>query len=105
MRMYYVLQHLSISQGQRWFRWQTDQLPIPHTEISTSAANIHLIPADDHIRAQLLAVKQGSIITLNGLLVAASDANAQWRSSLKRSDTGAGACEIIWVTGITQHAP
>lgn len=102
-----VLQHISISQGQRWFRWQADQLPIPHAEISTSAANMHLIPADDRIRAALLAVKQGSIITLEGLLVAASDANTQWqwRSSLTRSDTGAGACEIIWVTGITQHAP
>ena len=64
---------------------------------------MHLIPADDFIRAQLLAVKQGSIVTLEGQLVEVRDTQEQWhwRSSLTRNDTGAGACEIIWVKQVT----
>lgn len=102
-----TLQHISVSQGHRWFNWQADQLPIPQAEISASAANMHLIPADDNIRAQLLDVKQGSVISLVGQLVEVHDTQEQWRwsSSLTRGDTGAGACEIIWVTRVTHVAP
>lgn len=98
-----VLQHFSVKQGHRWFHWQADQLPIPQAEIAASAANMHLIPADDFIRAQLLAVKQGRIVTLEGQLVEVRDTQEQWhwRSSLTRNDTGAGACEIIWVKQVT----
>ncbi|HEY7772500.1 MAG TPA: hypothetical protein VIC26_04930 [Marinagarivorans sp.] len=94
-----IVSQLAISQSYRWFRWSSEQLPIALAEIQRSAANMHLIPADDAIRSQLFNVPQGSIVNLKGRLVEASASNGmwRWRSSLTREDTGSGACELFWV--------
>lgn len=94
-----VLQQLDIRQGNRWFFWQAKALPIPQGEISQSAANMHLIPADAFVKKQLLAVKRGQIVSLKGQLVEATRPGTgwSWRSSLSRSDTGGGACEVFYV--------
>ena len=43
----------------------------------------------------------GQIISLSGSLVRVEAKDGwKWKSSLTRSDDGAGSCEIIWVTDI-----
>jgi len=93
-----VLDKLKISQGNRWYEWRADVFPIPVAEINRHAANMHLIAADNGIAKQIRNVRPGKIITLRGYLVEVSGKDGfTWRSSLSREDTGAGACELMWV--------
>lgn len=94
-----VLSKLDVSQGGRWYRYRwSDGPPIPVEEIVRSSANMHLIPADAMAARALDAVKPGDRVRLDGWLVEAEAADGwHWRSSLSREDTGAGACEVIYV--------
>jgi hypothetical protein len=93
-----VIKHIQISQSARWYRWRTDTLPIPSREIETHSANMHLIPADDLVETEIKGARRGDIIELEGYLVEViSDDGRRWKSSLTRDDTGANACEVIWV--------
>lgn len=93
-----ILQQIDISQSNRFMHWRVKEFPIPQREIETSAANMHLIPADSAVARQLDKMRVGQIVRLRGQLIRA-DAQDGWRwvSSLSRDDTGAGACELLWV--------
>jgi hypothetical protein len=97
-----VLDQLDISQGHRYYYWQTDQLPIPAPVISRHSANMHIIPAGDPIQDELMKIRKGHLVRLGGYLVQASAPDGwHWRSSLTRDDTGDGACEIVLVNRIS----
>ncbi len=98
-----VLNRLKISQGNRFYfyRW-SDQPPIPPSDIVEHSANMHMIPADDEIKKRLGQVREGQVIALSGYLVRAQSADGwHWNSSMTRSDSGDGACELVWVKSIT----
>lgn len=89
---------IEISQGNRWYYWRTDELPIPRREIERHSANMHMIPASPAVAATLDRLQEGDRIRLAGQLVSVEgDDGFRWVSSLSREDTGAGACELIWV--------
>ena len=93
-----VLAKIDISQSGRWYRWRTDNFPIPRREIETHSANMHIIPANDQVADELKHVRQGGIVALDGFLVRAdADDGWRWQSSLTRNDTGARACEVVYV--------
>lgn len=93
-----VLKQIDISQGNRFMNWRVQEFPIPQREIETSAANMHLIPADKNIARQLDNMRVGQLVHLRGRLVRADAPDGwHWVSSLSRDDTGAGACELFWV--------
>ncbi|MBI4694716.1 MAG: hypothetical protein HY749_11920 [Gammaproteobacteria bacterium] len=97
-----VLQHLDIGQGGRWYRWSTHELPIPAREIATHSANMHLVPANEDIAEVIGNVRTGDVVTLRGQLIeAAAPDKWRWKSSLSRTDTGGGSCELVWVEEIT----
>lgn len=100
----WVLSRLDITQGNRWYRYRwREGPPIPAREIAESSANMHLIPADAAAAASLRAIRPGDRVRIDGWLVEAQSADGwRWRSSLSRSDTGAGACELIYVCAITR---
>ena len=93
-----VLARLSIAQGNRFYHWSTADFPIPRREIETHSANMHLIAADPLVERRIGETRPGQVVTLSGYLVEVKAASG-WtiRSSLTREDTGAGACEVIWV--------
>jgi hypothetical protein len=96
-----VLDQLDISQSNRYYRWQTDRLPLPAPVIARHSANMHIIPAGDPIEDELMRIRKGHIVRLGGYLIQATAADGwRWRSSLTRSDTGGGACEIVLVNRI-----
>lgn len=94
---------VEISQSGRWFHWKTFNEQLIHTlgrkTIEESMANMHMIPADDDVRAKLLSVREGHAIRAKGFLVNVMhrDANKIKRTSRVRNDTGAGGCEIFYV--------
>jgi hypothetical protein len=97
-----VLARIDISQGNRWYRWRTDDFPIPRRDIETHSANMHLIPADTAVARALERVEPGQRITLAGQLVRVDgDDGFHWLSSLSREDQGEGACELIWVQSLS----
>ncbi|MEO8137645.1 MAG: hypothetical protein ABI831_27140 [Betaproteobacteria bacterium] len=99
-----VLSRLSISQGNRFYHWSAQEYPIPRRDIETHSANMHLIAADDAVERQIAAARVGQIVRLSGFLVEVKD-DRGWdiTSSLTREDTGAGACEVIWVESFVRQ--
>ena len=93
-----VLDQILVSQANRFYFWSVRRFPIPRRVIETESANMHLIPADAEVRRALKRVRVGDVITLDGYLVDARRGNGfVWRTSLTRDDTGAGACELVYV--------
>ncbi len=96
-----VLENLSISQSNRWYRWEAEKLPIPRREIEINSANMHMIPRDEDVASALKDVHVGDIVQLRGKLVRVSALDGwHWVSSLSRKDTGGGACELVYLEGI-----
>lgn len=94
-----VLDHLKISQSMRfyWYEYKMPP-PIPEEQIISHSTNVHLIPSTPAIASRCKSLRVGSLVHISGELV---EANAPgigaWRSSLSRTDTGNGACELMWV--------
>jgi hypothetical protein len=99
-----VLRQIDIRQRNRWYYWRSDDFSIPRREIETSSANMHMIPSDEGVAAQLKSVGPGDIVTIKGKLVSVeADDGWRWSSSLSRVDTGDGSCELIWLESIFVH--
>lgn len=96
-----VLDRIDISQHGRFYFWHVDEFPIPREEIESHSANMHMIPANAAVARRLKEIRPGQVVRLRGYLVAISaDDGWKWRSSLSRTDTGNGACELVWVESV-----
>jgi hypothetical protein len=102
-----VLDRLTISQSSRfyWYEYRTPP-PIPQGAIVRQSANVHIIPADDEVKAACKALRAGDLIHLDGELVEVTGPGfVTWRSSLRRDDSGNGACEILFVEHVWKLDP
>jgi hypothetical protein len=96
-----VIDALEISQSARFYHWRADALPIPRKEVETHSANWHMVPANTGIARKLRRLRAGEVVRLGGRLVdVAGPDGGGARTSLRRDDTGAGACEIILVDSL-----
>ena len=96
-----VLKQISFSQSGRAYTWWTKAWPVPRDTIQSHSANMHTIPANREIEKQLKSVRSGNMVHLKGLLVEVTSKEGwRWKSSLTRTDTGGGACELIWVESL-----
>lgn len=71
--------------------------------VGNHLSNNHVIPKDSKIKTLLKKVKVDDFIKLEGYLVTAQvegQSRPVLQSSAVRSDSGAGACEVMYVTGI-----
>ena len=93
-----VLADIDISQANRFYFWSTRDWPIERDAIETHSANWHVIPENERVRSVLDRLRAGSVVTLEGRLVDIEGKEARMATSLTRSDTGAGACEILLAT-------
>jgi len=99
------LKHIKVSQTLRWYRYRYDRECVLTQEyISNHSSNHHIIPANKNISKAILSAKENEKIYLEGYLVNISGRykkdNISWRSSLTRTDTGNGSCEIMYVTSV-----
>lgn len=93
-----VLADLKIWQSGRFYFWRyEDEPPIPTEEIVSHSANWHLVPANSGIWRKLSGVRIGDVVKLDGMLVNLENPSVTMTTSLTRQDSGAGACEIIYV--------
>jgi hypothetical protein len=93
-----VLHEIDITQGNRWYYWHAAHLPISAQEIAQHSANVHVIAASAAAAQALARVATNDRVRLAGKLVEVhGDDGWHWRSSLSRTDTGPGACEVLWL--------
>ncbi len=94
-----VLAAFEVTQAARFYSWRPKAvLPIPRQDVIEHSANTHVIPANSTVRGQLARLRMGQVVRLTGLLVdGVRDDGASIRTSLTRSDSGAGACEVMLV--------
>ena len=96
-----VLEHFRVTQGGRFFTIYPDEQAIDLRTALVSAANMHLIPATGTLNDELKRVRPGNVVRLRGQLVSAlGPNNFTWTSSLTRTDTGNGACELFYVEAL-----
>lgn len=98
------------SQSGRWYRWYVNSAaelsPVGgEREVSRQSANNHLIASTDSIKSDIAKIKAGDVVRITGYLVDLKGEKTDgtyytWNSSTSRDDTGDGACELIYVTGI-----
>ena len=99
-----VIDKVKISQSGRFYYWHVDAFPIPRREIEVNSANMHMVPANAEVERTLRSIHSGQRVTFAGYLIEARAPDGwHWRSSLTREDTGAGACELIWVEKIAAN--
>ncbi|MDK2776567.1 MAG: hypothetical protein KYX62_02805 [Pseudomonadota bacterium] len=90
-----------IRQANRWYFWRAESLPIPQRQVETHSANMHMVPADRRVAAQLQTLQAHQLIEIQGKLIRADAADGwHWISSLTRDDTGNGACELVLVENV-----
>jgi hypothetical protein len=105
-----VLNQLRISQSMRfyWFEYKLPP-PISKEEIISHSTNVHIIPATSAIASRCKSLRTGTLVHLSGDLVEATAPQfGSWKSSLSRTDTGNGACELMWVQELSilpAHSP
>ena len=100
-----VLADLDIWQSGRFYFWQyDDEPPIPTQDIESHSANWHLVPANSDVWRKLRGLRVGDVVKLDGMLVNLENPEVgTMTTSLTRDDTGAGACEIIYVEKAIDH--
>jgi len=89
---------IDVTQHGRFYHWNTREPPIPLHEIIRHSANMHIIPADEAMERKLDGVRPGHLVRFRGQLVKAEKGRWRVESSLSRADSGAGACEVVYVT-------
>lgn len=93
-----LLRRMEVSQGDRRYAYQySGAVDVTAADMSRSSANTHIIPSTTATAELLASVKRGDVVRLSGALVEVKRQYWKWRSSLVRTDTGDGACEVMWV--------
>ena len=102
-----TLDRIDISQSGRWYRTRYDlPPPIPEQQIVASSSNMHMIPAGKAIERTLNKLRVGDIVDIRGFLVDVDhDSGWHWRSSMSRTDSGDGACELVYVESVNVETP
>jgi len=102
-----VLDRLTISQSTRfyWYQYQMPP-PIPREQIVSRSTNVHVIPASPAVASFCKSLRAGELVHLEGKLVEATGPEINsWRSSLSRTDSGNGACELMLVEDCSKLSP
>lgn len=75
-------------------------------KITEYCSNNHLIPSDSKNEKLIDSIKKDDFVKIEGYLVNVyckkeDGSYFEWNTSTSRSDTGEGACEIVYVTNVT----
>jgi hypothetical protein len=97
-----VLRDIDITQSNRFYYWHSASLPVPRDVIIAHSANTHVIPGNRAIATLLARVRTGQVVTLTGTLVdGRRNDGISIKTSLTRTDSGAGACEVLLVNDVS----
>jgi len=99
------LELVRYTQSNRWYHFWTeniDALSVKH--VSERSANNHIIPANKNIEDAVKLIRkkneirlQGYLVNVHASLVEDEERGFNTRTSLRRTDSGDGSCEVIYV--------
>jgi len=97
---------VSYTQSNRWYHFWTENIDVLSVKhVSEGSANNHIIPANQNIEEAVELIRKNDEIRLQGYLVNVhasfiedEERGFNTRTSLRRTDTGDGSCEVIYVT-------
>lgn len=93
-----VLEQFDFYKLDRYYRYEWDSPGAPASVIKAHTANMHMIGARPSINKKLKKLRHEDIVTIRGYLVRVEATDGwHWQSSLSRTDSGNGACELVWV--------
>jgi hypothetical protein len=97
--------YISYSQRNRWYFYKCKQEnPFDASYIISHSSNNHIIPGNENIRHAIKALKEKDRVLLEGFLVDLKGTykgrDVTWNTSLSRTDTGQGACELFYVSKV-----
>ena len=97
--------YVTYTQGYRWYFYQYKPgSPFDNSYIISHSSNNHIIPANENIRRAVKAVKKKNKVVLEGFLVNLKGTYKEhpivWNTSLSRTDTGNGSCELFYVSKV-----
>ena len=95
--------YVSYSQSNRWTSFKMKEgSPFDPAYIVSHASNHHIIPSTRNLLYAIKTIKEKQKVVLEGFLVNVAgtyEGNpVWWKTSLSRTDSGDGACEILYVT-------
>jgi hypothetical protein len=96
-----ILDDLTITQKDRWYyvSWRNSMLE--RDDIIRHSANTHILPATPEVAELVNTVGKNEVVRLQGYLVEVTSKDGfLWRSSVSRTDTGDGSCEVFWVESV-----
>ncbi|GGA03025.1 hypothetical protein GCM10011326_12960 [Salipiger profundus] len=101
------VEEVKVTQARRFYFWsQKPGSKLTPDEVTRSSSNMHLILTESAHHDAMKAIGKGDVVVIEGWLVDVTGPKGrEWRSSRRRDDTGAGACEIILVDRIRRRAP
>ncbi len=97
--------YIDYTQGNRWYFYQYKPgSPFDNSYIVSHSSNSHIIPASENIRRAVRAVKGKDKVVLEGFLVNLKgiykEQPVTWNTSLSRTDSGNGSCELFYVSKV-----
>ena len=97
--------YVSYRHGNRWYFFQYKPgSPVDPSYIISHSSNNHIIPAGENIRRAIKTVKRKEKVVLEGYLVNLRGIyhgrTVTWNTSLSRTDTGNGSCELFYVSKV-----
>ena len=95
--------YVTYSQRSRWYFYRYKAgTPLDVSYIRIHSANNHIIPASDNVKKAVKTLREKDKVVLEGFLVNVAGTyegrSVSWNTSLSRTDTGNGSCEILYVT-------
>jgi len=97
--------YISYSQSNRWYFYQYKAgSPFDNSFVISHSANNHIIPDNENIHEAVKTIGKKEIVVLEGFLVNIKGTYKRqpvtWNTSLSRTDTGNGSCELFYVSKV-----
>ena len=96
-----ILNRLDIRNSNRFLVWHSWADDLPYQEMANCTSNVHIIPATENLSKALKKIYNRDTIYLEGYLVDVYMMDGtdifEMETSVIRSDSGWGACEILYV--------
>jgi hypothetical protein len=97
--------YITYSQGYRWYHYKWKEgAPVDPSYIISHSSNSHIIPANKNIYRAIKTIKRKDRVVLKGYLVNIRGTHrgqtVTWNTSLSRTDTGNGSCELFYVSHV-----
>jgi hypothetical protein len=97
--------YVTYSQGSRWYHYQWKEgSPVDNSYILSHSSNNHIIPANENICRAIRTIRRKDRVVLKGFLVnlkgTSKGQTVAWNTSLSRTDTGNGSCELFYVSHV-----